>query len=91
MLERVLEIGTVQLLIKHVNYQLNTTCRFDSIHIEASLRAANEYVVLYTYYIYEWNTSANEDFNVSLQGYFERYEKVYNAVSILSRLTAGNE
>ncbi|XP_077300067.1 WASH complex subunit strump [Arctopsyche grandis] len=45
MLERILEIGSVQLLIKHVNYQLNTTCRFDSIHIEASLRAANEAIL----------------------------------------------
>lgn len=35
-------IGTLQLLRKHIAYQLNTSCKFDSAHLEASLRTMNE-------------------------------------------------
>lgn len=39
-----LVVGTLQLLRKHIAYQLNTSCKFDSAHLEASLRTMNEYV-----------------------------------------------
>lgn len=35
-------IGSLQLLRKHIAYQLNTSCKFDSAHLEASLRTMNE-------------------------------------------------
>ncbi|XP_037973203.2 WASH complex subunit 5 [Plutella xylostella] len=35
-------IGTLQTLRKHIAYQINTTCKFDSAHLEASLRTMNE-------------------------------------------------
>ncbi|XP_026499118.1 WASH complex subunit 5 [Vanessa tameamea] len=35
-------IGTLQLLRKHIAFQLNTSCKFDSAHLEASLRTMNE-------------------------------------------------
>lgn len=41
-LDILLIIGTLQLLRKHIAYQLNTTCKFDSAHLEASLRNFNE-------------------------------------------------
>ncbi|XP_013172384.1 PREDICTED: WASH complex subunit strumpellin isoform X1 [Papilio xuthus] len=40
--DALLLIGGLQLLRKHVSYQLNTTCKFDSAHLEASLRTMNE-------------------------------------------------
>lgn len=38
----IIAIGTLQLLRKHIAYQLNTTCKFDSAHLESSLRTLNE-------------------------------------------------
>lgn len=35
-------IGTLQIIRKHIAYQLNTSCKFDSAHLEASLRTFNE-------------------------------------------------
>ncbi|XP_039755803.1 WASH complex subunit 5 [Pararge aegeria] len=35
-------IGSLQILRKHIAYQLNTSCKFDSAHLEASLRTMNE-------------------------------------------------
>lgn len=35
-------IGTLQIIRKHIAYQLNTSCKFDSAHLEASLRTLNE-------------------------------------------------
>lgn len=35
-------IGTLQILRKHLAYQLNTCCKFDSAHLEATLRTFNE-------------------------------------------------
>lgn len=35
-------IGTLQILRKHISYQLNTSCKFDSAHLESSLRSMNE-------------------------------------------------
>lgn len=40
--ETIVLIGTLQLLRKHIAYQLNTSCKFDSAHLEASLRTMNE-------------------------------------------------
>lgn len=40
--ETIILIGTLQLLRKHIAYQLNTSCKFDSAHLEASLRTMNE-------------------------------------------------
>lgn len=42
--DTVVQIGTLQLLRKHIAYQLNTTCKFDSAQLEASLRTMNEWV-----------------------------------------------
>lgn len=42
--EIIVIIGTLQILRRHIAYQLNTTCKFDSAHLEASLRTMNEYV-----------------------------------------------
>ncbi|KOB72205.1 Strumpellin [Operophtera brumata] len=35
-------IGTLQIIRKHIAYQLNTSCKFDSAHLEASLRTLND-------------------------------------------------
>ncbi|CAH0761226.1 unnamed protein product [Diatraea saccharalis] len=35
-------IGTLQIIRKHIAYQLNTMCKFDSAHLEAALRTLNE-------------------------------------------------
>lgn len=35
-------IGTLQTIRKHIVYQLNTSCKFDSAQLEASLRTFNE-------------------------------------------------
>ncbi|XP_061378405.1 WASH complex subunit 5 [Danaus plexippus] len=43
--DTVVQIGTLQLLRKHIAYQLNTTCKFDSAQLEASLRTMNESVL----------------------------------------------
>ncbi|CAG4950074.1 unnamed protein product [Colias eurytheme] len=40
-----LAVGNLQLLRKHIAYQLNTTCKFDSAHLEASLRTMNECLI----------------------------------------------
>lgn len=40
--EVLLLVGGLQLLRKHLSYQLNTSCKFDSAHLEASLRTMNE-------------------------------------------------
>lgn len=40
--EIIVLIGTLQLLRKHISYQLNTSCKFDSAHLEASLRTMNK-------------------------------------------------
>lgn len=42
-LEWVLHIGHLQLLRKHIAYQLNTSCKFNSKNLESSLRAMNKY------------------------------------------------
>ncbi|CAG9561269.1 unnamed protein product [Danaus chrysippus] len=43
--DTIVQIGTLQLLRKHIAYQLNTTCKFDSAQLEASLRTMNESVL----------------------------------------------
>lgn len=35
-------IGTLQIIRKHIAYQLNTSCKFDSAHLEATLKTFNE-------------------------------------------------
>lgn len=35
-------IGTLQIIRRHIAYQLNTSCKFDSAQLEASLRTMNE-------------------------------------------------
>jgi WASH complex subunit strumpellin len=35
-------IGTLQILRRHIAYQLNTSAKFDSAHLEASLQTMNE-------------------------------------------------
>lgn len=35
-------IGTLQIIRRHIAYQLKTTCKFDSAQLEASLRTMNE-------------------------------------------------
>ncbi|KAL4707740.1 hypothetical protein ACJJTC_014921 [Scirpophaga incertulas] len=40
--EIVVVIGTLQIIRKHIAYQLNTTCKFDSANLEAALRTFNE-------------------------------------------------
>lgn len=42
LVEVLLLIGTFQIIRKHIAYQLNTSCKFDSAHLEASLRTLNE-------------------------------------------------
>lgn len=42
LIEVLVLIGTLQILRKHIANQLNTTCKFDSAHLEASLRTFNE-------------------------------------------------
>lgn len=41
-LDWVLHIGNLQLLRKHIAYELNTACKFNSKNLESSLRAVNE-------------------------------------------------
>lgn len=41
-IDALLLIGTLQLLRKHIGHQLNTSSKFDSAHVEASLRTFNE-------------------------------------------------
>ncbi|CAK1586117.1 unnamed protein product [Parnassius mnemosyne] len=43
--EVLLLVGNLQLLRKHISYQLNTSCKFDSAHLEASLRTMNEALI----------------------------------------------
>ncbi|XP_022113508.2 WASH complex subunit 5 [Pieris rapae] len=75
-------VGALQLLRKHIAYQLNTTCKFDSAHLEASLRTMNECL------IHEIKTSQNPQVNCNsliqeLDEYLVRcgltdpYEKAY--------------
>ncbi|CAH2981352.1 unnamed protein product [Chilo suppressalis] len=35
-------VGTLQIIRKHIAYQLNTMCKFDSAHLEAALRTMND-------------------------------------------------
>lgn len=35
-------IGTLQVLRRHIAYQLNSTAKFDSAHLESSLQTMNE-------------------------------------------------
>ncbi|PSN50014.1 WASH complex subunit 5 [Blattella germanica] len=41
-LDRVLKIGQMQLLRKHIAYELNTSCKFDSKHLASALQAMNK-------------------------------------------------
>lgn len=41
-LDWVLKIGNLQILRKHISYQLNTLCKFNSKNLESSLRTLNE-------------------------------------------------
>lgn len=43
-LEWTLKIGHYQLLRKKIAYELNTACKFEAKHMEASLRTLNTYV-----------------------------------------------
>ncbi|XP_026762706.2 WASH complex subunit 5 [Galleria mellonella] len=45
LLEVLVLIGTLQTLRKHIAYQLNTSCKFDSAHLESSLRTMNDSVL----------------------------------------------
>ncbi|CAH0694098.1 unnamed protein product [Spodoptera exigua] len=38
-------IGTLQIIRRHIAYQLNTSCKFDSAQLEASLRTMNESLI----------------------------------------------
>ncbi|XP_049874083.1 WASH complex subunit 5 [Pectinophora gossypiella] len=38
-------IGSLQVLRRHIAYQLNTSCKFDSAQLEASLRTVNESII----------------------------------------------
>ncbi|KAJ8713527.1 hypothetical protein PYW07_013897 [Mythimna separata] len=38
-------IGTLQIIRRHIAYQLNTSCKFDSAQLEASLRTMNESII----------------------------------------------
>lgn len=42
LLESLLRIGQMQLLRRRIAYELNTSCKFDSKHLEGSLQALNE-------------------------------------------------
>ncbi|XP_068618614.1 WASH complex subunit 5 isoform X2 [Battus philenor] len=46
MTDTLLVVGSLQLLRKHVFYQINTTCKFDSAQLEASLRTMNEALIV---------------------------------------------
>ncbi|KAJ9583230.1 hypothetical protein L9F63_022420, partial [Diploptera punctata] len=41
-LDRVLKIGQMQLLRKHITYELNISCKFDSKHLASALQSMNE-------------------------------------------------
>ncbi|CAK1556303.1 unnamed protein product [Leptosia nina] len=43
--DTLLIVGELQLLRKHIAYQLNTSCKIDSAHLEASLRTMNECLI----------------------------------------------
>ncbi|RVE48625.1 hypothetical protein evm_006696, partial [Chilo suppressalis] len=38
-------VGTLQIIRKHIAYQLNTMCKFDSAHLEAALRTMNDALI----------------------------------------------
>jgi len=40
-LDRVLKVGQIQLLRKHIAYELNTSCKFDSKHLASALQVMN--------------------------------------------------
>ena len=42
-LDRVLKVGQIQLLRKHIAYELNTSCKFDSKHLASALQVMNKY------------------------------------------------
>lgn len=45
-------VGTLQIIRRHIAYQLNTSCKFDSAQLEASLRTMNELVKNFNIFIY---------------------------------------
>lgn len=87
-------IGTLQIIRKHLAYQLNTSCRFDSAQLEASLRTVNESIIS------ELKTSINMEKKAKTTpllmqkleehlvrcGIFEPYQKIYvkNATELLN-------
>ncbi|XP_069674332.1 WASH complex subunit 5 isoform X3 [Periplaneta americana] len=42
-LDRVLKVGQMQLLRKHIAYELNISCKFDSKHLASALQTMNEF------------------------------------------------
>lgn len=78
-------IGTLQILRKHLAYQLNTSCKFDSAHLEASIRTFNDSI------INELKVAANVDGKPKISqkllqnledymlrcGIYEPYDKIY--------------
>ncbi|XP_075978879.1 WASH complex subunit strump [Anticarsia gemmatalis] len=87
-------IGTLQIIRKHLAYQLNTSCKFDSAQLEASLRTMNESIIS------ELKTSVHSETKPKVSsllmhnleehlvrcGIYEPYEKIYvkNAPELLN-------
>ncbi|XP_053606278.1 WASH complex subunit 5 isoform X2 [Plodia interpunctella] len=76
-------IGSLQLLRKHISYQLNSTCKFDSAHLEASLSTLNESVLQEIKSDTENKQKVSNNMLRNLEKYLERcgiyqpFEKIY--------------
>lgn len=53
-LDRVLKVGQMQLLRKHIAYELNISCKFDSKHLASALQVMNEYVQMFLIWNLHW-------------------------------------
>ncbi|XP_013190623.2 WASH complex subunit 5 [Amyelois transitella] len=83
LVEVLILIGSLQILRKHISYQLNSTCKFDSAHLEASLTTFNDSV------LQEIRSATDDKSKVSTKmlrnleqyldrcGIYEPYEKMY--------------
>lgn len=49
-LDRVLKVGQLQLIRKHIFYELRTGCKFDSKHLASTLETMNQLVYLFLCY-----------------------------------------
>ncbi|VVC86753.1 unnamed protein product [Leptidea sinapis] len=82
--DAIVVIGELQLLRKHIAYQLNTSCKFDSAQLEASLRTMNESLL---YDLKRCNNIESKESTLALMreldeylvrsGLFEPFEKIY--------------